>query len=92
MLYLSRIVKIVSKSFLRSHGKMVSQFVTKNVFQKNVAFASLSPNVAFVRNDPYATSTAGWRLIISPVACQLASPHGKHHTSRRGALYVYVYL
>ena len=42
--------------------------------------ASLSLNVAFVRNDRHATSTAGWRLIISPCgmpACVIlqGTPH-----------------
>ena len=37
-------------------------------------------NVAFVRNDPHVTTTAGWRLIFFHVACQLASPRGEHPT------------
>ena len=46
--------------------------------KKRLHNANLSLNVAFFRNDPHATSTAGWRLITSPVACQLASSRGKH--------------
>ena len=67
---------------------MASRFVTKKRVLKNMWHnAKLSLNVAFVRNDPHATSTAGWRLIFSPVACQLASPRGKHPTPRREVLY-----
>ena len=43
---------------------MTSRFVTeKRVLKKMWHNASLSSNVAFVRNDPHATSTAGWRLM-----------------------------
>ena len=62
---------------------MTKKRVLKNMWHN----AKLSLNVAFVRNDPHATSTAGWRLIFSPVACQLASPRGKHPTPRREVLY-----
>ena len=46
---------------------MTSRFVTKKrVFYLNVALRQFISNVAFVRNDRHATSTAGWRLIIFP--------------------------
>ena len=53
--------------------------------------ANLSLNVAFVRKDPHATSTSGWRLIIFPCgmpAC--VNPRETSHSpkgSLRGALY-----
>ena len=69
---------------------MTSRFVTKKrllpLMWRNTNFSLI---FAFVRNDPHTTrSTAGWRLIIfpSPVACQLASPHGEHPTPRRTIL------
>ena len=43
--------------------------------------ASLSRDVALFRNDPHTTSTAGWRLIISPrgmPAC--VTPRGTSHS------------
>ena len=45
--------------------------------------ANLFLNVAFVRNDPHATSTAGWRLIIFPCgmpAC--VTPRGTSHSTK----------
>ena len=76
---LSRIVKIDVKTSL-----------TKSVFFFNVAFASLSLNIAFVTNDPHATNTAGWRLIIFPCGMPACVTPRKHPTPRRGALQYYV--
>ena len=63
---------------------MTSRFVTKKrVFKKMWHNANLSLYVAFVRNDPHATSTAGWRLIIFPCgmpAC--VTPRGTSHSTK----------
>ena len=54
----------------------------KQCFFKTWDNAYLSLNIALVRNDRHAPSTAGWRQIFSR---QLASPHGEHPTPRRRA-------
>ena len=55
------------KRFGQSRDKTASRFVTKKrVIKKMWPNANLSLNVALVRNDPNATSTAGWRSTTFP--------------------------
>ena len=52
--------------------------------------ANLSLYAAIVRNDPHATSTAGWRLIIFPCgmpAC--VTPRETSHSSKGSLVHVY---
>ena len=70
----------------------MSLFVTK----KRVLFllmwrnSNLSLNLAFVRNDPHATSTAGWWLIIFPYgmpAC--VTPRGTFQSPKGSLVHTY---
>ena len=68
---------------------MTSRFVTKKRFKKKLWHnANLSLYIAFVRNDPHAPSTAGWRLIFSPCgmpAC--VTLRGTPHSTKGSLVY-----
>ena len=67
---------------------MTSLFVTKKrvFFFKCGATPIYLLNVAFVRNEHHATSTAGWRWIISPYGMPAwVTPRGASH-SPKGSL------
>ena len=64
----------------------------KRVLKKVWHNANLSLNVAFFRNEPHATSTAGWRLITFPCgmpAC--VTPRETSH-SPKGSFCIYTYI
>ena len=63
----------------------------KRVKKKMWHNANLSLNVAFFRNDPHATSTAGWRLITFPCgmpAC--VTPRETSHSPKGSLVLLYI--